>query len=1114
MALRWTLGLMTLSLLAAADLTSYLQRREDDALMCLYTFDNPSLDSQVPNCPFGSLVPTPGLVAPLGDDQVGYRWNPSDAIDMVQLQSTDVVESRAFYEPALGKRGVTFEMVFRLYKPAASNVNVNLFAISSPYDDCSNPGFRVEVSDRHLLVLIFYVLKPDNSVQVCFEQHFYSMMEKRGFRPCQIPFGASPRNGDNPPPPIVHFLISINPNDPTRGAWTTIFQVTYYEADGSIRECIAYNSMEGVRGFADLRVFGNYKLYIGNNGRRVKHRVPRKVPYVAPPSPPGPTVTPREVTMLDNLGNYLYMALPQLDGLFLAFNGKKVVEISPKGISFGDAGRVYNVGDIGRWIKSALSKLKDSAALRLRKTEIYAQLDAMAAANKPPPPTPQASVDWSKTPLHARYPLPNASIDMDVFLFAIASKVFLVNRLIEVPAIELPHMGTNNRKRTITMMQDTSVTIPLRAFTLNRRTSPPLVITQWPEFGTLTQCASSGVGEKVVASMVLNDGCVVYTPPAKRSNTNIPGGNPYLVERRAAQPFATLGYAVAGTKAAAATVHFFVTAAPLSGSGPTPLVASNSTVKKKSSPSIANLPPTTMTTAVLVAPPYQYNVRTRDNGKVTLSLRLHSVRPLHPKVMLRVTLKSGMEAKVAITSDPLRNASRAAHCGMQLKFGEVCWARDSNSSGIEYELTGLWLSSAQVTFRGEWAQVQNALTDLVVIDSVRYPHVTKLKLKIESLTPTLATFPVVKRTISIQFAPPMTTTTMTNVMSLSSSSVEGGVEEADCTPLFFVLPGVCEESFGGRSGIWGSIFTALVVAWVFGMWQERTAAGRAAALAQRTVQNASEFNAIVQQFKGVIQEPNMHAAMALLSLCETRHETLIAMAGVTLVLTESQTMPRFWSLLLSKQGTHEQIEYDKMEDMMRWYCRLIGRGWINGVLDAAVAKVTSCNMTHEGDLWAVVETTMRLHLATVPVEIALLSTLGPTRTFGFVDHFLRPSLQAAVPQLPLALQATMASHVDDVVWMEPMASVVLQQGFDTSYTPTPTPLSGGCHELMPHALLHLLCLVKRYEEGMVALCLHQDQDDVPPVGVRLEQIIEALGITKQNYTDLVGLTQCTTMAVE
>ncbi|RHY27372.1 hypothetical protein DYB32_006830 [Aphanomyces invadans] len=1075
-----------------SNLASYLRQREEDALMCLYTFDSPDFASRIPTCPFGHLVPTQGLLTPLGDDQVGYRWSPTDTINTVQVQSSDVMESMAFYEPTLRKRGVTFEMVFRLFKPAEANVNVNLFAIASPYDDCTNPGFRVEVSDRHLLVLIFYVLKPDNSVQVCFEQHFYSMMEKRGVIPCQIPFGASPRVDTGHLPPIVHALITIVPNDPDPGAWTSVFRVGYADADGTPRECIAYNSMEGVRGMADFsKVHGNYKLYIGNNGRRVKHRVHRKGPHVTSPPPPGPTAPPTEVTMFDEVGNMIKMLLPQIGGFFLAFNGKKLVEVSTAGISFGDGGRVYGVGDIDQWVKRAFSKLKDSAPLQLRKSDIFNQLVAIRGGTPTPLPTPQPSTDWSKNPLHARYPPPNASIDMDMFFFAIAAKSFNLNRLKDIQSMDLPHMGMYQRNRTTTMMQDTSVEIQLWAFTSNQRTHPPLVMTRWPEFGTLTRCLAepstpSKHGAVINASTQINDACVVYTPPPGLSNENIPGGNPYLVNRRAALPFSTFGYAVAANIKAVATVHVFV----------------NSSTGSKSSKK--NQAVGVMTNTILISPPYEYQSGPLDGGKRQLSLDLHAVRPLHPKALLRVTLKSGMEATLAIPSDPLRNTSRAAHCGMQQRFGDVCLARDANSTGVEYEITGMWLSSTHMTFRGNWGQIQAALQDIVVTDVVRYAHVTKLKVKIESLTPHLLTFPVVKRTILVQFRPVATS-------SIALLAVESP-DEADCTPLFFVLPCVCEESFGGRSGIWGSLFSAFVVALVVGMWQNRTAAGRAALLAQRTVQTSSEYNAIVRQFKGVLQEPNMHAVVALLTLCKTRHEMLIALAGVTLVLTEVQTMPQFWSVLLSQP--RDDIDPDKLDRMLRWYCRLVGRSWINEVLEAAVNAVHSSGQTTEEHAWSVVVETLKANLALVPLEIALLSTVGLAPPFGFVDHFLRPSLQAAIPHLTKTVQAVVASHVDNATWMLPLAQIVLQQGLKASYTPQMTCLSGGCHELMPHALLHLLCLVKRYEEGMVALCQRQDRDDVPSVGVRLEQIIEALGITKQMYTDLVGLTTSTAMSID
>ncbi|KAF0729341.1 hypothetical protein Ae201684P_010558 [Aphanomyces euteiches] len=1052
------LGILVWLVVAAAtstdpmELSKYLSQRQNDSLLCLYLFDGaPSeLGSVVPGCPFGTLRPTPTLVEPLGSDQVGYRWSPTPKNGTIQLESNDVAISRTFYETALSY-GLSFELILRLYKPTPANVNVNLFAIASPYDDCTHPGFRVEVSDRQLLVLIFYAIKADNQIDVCFELHFYSMMEVRGSKPCMFPLGTS----RDDPPPLVHVIVSIAPNDPTPGEWTTMFHVSFTNPDGTRQECFAYNSMDGVPGFARFdNVRGNYRLYLGNNGRLglAKKRRPIK-PSREPPRPPPAPTRVTSYDLLDAGFELLSIAIPQPGGFFFSVNGKKSIDIDENGVSFGPNGTKFSRDTIKNALERAIEKAKSSSimtGLVHRKDEIIAQL----TGTTPPGTVPfNASIDWAKAPPNPRYPPPNASTEMDLFFFAIATTTFLVHRIKELAAMELPHLGTQMADRTISIAQDSSVRLRLREFALNRL-HDSVQITQLPEFGKLTRCGASSQSPEtlVTVSTKLDDLCVVYTPDPNTSNANVPNTNPYLALLRAKKPFSTIAYSPAGVststqknKSMSARIHIFVTPKD----------------DGKASPKTKNV-----TSALAIQPPWNYTSFLRPYQGFNITIALQLIGILSPEALIRVTLDTDLETRIRVQTDPLKSYRRVDYCPQLLKFDEVCYAQDVNGSGIMYELEGLVLGETQVKFRGTLAQIQHALTNLSIATLGEPPREAKLKVKLEPINH--SAFRTMKQMIKLLFA-----------FDYEASDA--------CTPLFSVFPFVCEEYFG-QSGIWGTIMSGLVVVSLVSAWRRR----QLRRVNLSTVQNAAEFNAIIGQLQRVFQEPNMQAASALVDVCDTRHERTIALVAVSLILTQTQTMPRFLAHIST------QVPRNELDWMVRFYCRLIGRPWINGVLHEANRK----SLTSSTPLVELVITTIEANIASVPMEIVLLSPLS-SPTFGFVDHFVVPGFQDCM----LLPEVVVIAEMEWQRLLKPsVAALLRRRSASKGYIPTRARFPGD-EELIPQALLHVLHLVAKNLERMVARCSFKDYEDVPPVGIRLEQIVHALKATKAEANEFLRLTK-------
>lgn len=262
-----------------AALQRFREARASQSLLCLYTFDRVQeqedggmiVQDEMGNtssCPFGALQLDQELVTPLNTNatarQLGVHLQETqDSAKHVQIASTDVISARELYSwAAKAGGGITFEMVFR--RRVRANQTMTLFSINNEFNDCTDPGFRLDLNEHHVLALIYFVpMKQADGAVVCYEQRLFSVS---GSNVCLMP----PFDDailDNPP---VQIIATINPGS-LGSDWLSDFYVKYTDPKTKKSvECIAHDS-QSVPGFelALDRIQGNYRLYVGNNPHNV-----------------------------------------------------------------------------------------------------------------------------------------------------------------------------------------------------------------------------------------------------------------------------------------------------------------------------------------------------------------------------------------------------------------------------------------------------------------------------------------------------------------------------------------------------------------------------------------------------------------------------------------------------------------------------------------------------------------------------------------------------------------------------------------------------------------------------------------------------------------------------
>jgi hypothetical protein len=440
-------------------LETYLANRVNDSILCLYTFNGTPLVSAIPGCPFGPLIANESNTNTSSISSFGgvQLFNTSTPVEP-HLVSSDVAVTHAFYTSVIN-HGVTFELIFRAYKShVIASSNVNLFAIAGAYDDhCMHRGFRLELSDRRLLVLIFYTIEPDGS---CLEQHFYSMMETQS-QPCLVPMGSPAQ-----PPPMTHAFVSIRPQA-LENTWLVFFLLSYINDEGAVQTCVAYNAMGGrgppphdanmtnsddenniddkrehyEKSFtrrSKWRHLGGMRLYLGNNARTAGYR--RQIPparrhpaHETPDTVKEDANSPTILTLLDEVQEKLELAMPPTNGFFVALNGKKIFDVNTVGISFRNRTKLGQA-QVRQTIQDALASVAASHAVRTRQEQILRARSTHVNSTS------------SMTRVKQFYPLPNASATLDMYWFVIANATWNVRELRTRNDMSVPvSLGVRNR---------------------------------------------------------------------------------------------------------------------------------------------------------------------------------------------------------------------------------------------------------------------------------------------------------------------------------------------------------------------------------------------------------------------------------------------------------------------------------------------------------------------------------------------------------------------------------------------------------------------------------------------------------------------------------------------
>ncbi|RLN45312.1 hypothetical protein BBJ28_00009236 [Nothophytophthora sp. Chile5] len=278
--------------LQGAAVASFLAERTDWQPLCLYTFDTSAIGNgataadQVPGdvCPFGALQPDNELVTSLNTaatfSQLGVHLaeDPRHNSRRVQLSSVSTVSARDFFTMAavrngtMGGAGVTFEMVLR--RREETNRSMTLFSIANEFDNCADPGFRLDVNEHQVLAFIYFLPMLEEGgqagVEACYEQRLFSVDSSAA---CQLPPLVEPV--ENTPP--VQLTVTLDPSSDS-GHWKTDFYMSYTDVNTKQRvDCAVHDEQHppNTQVLNNL-IEGRYRLYLGNSPRNVSSPRERK----------------------------------------------------------------------------------------------------------------------------------------------------------------------------------------------------------------------------------------------------------------------------------------------------------------------------------------------------------------------------------------------------------------------------------------------------------------------------------------------------------------------------------------------------------------------------------------------------------------------------------------------------------------------------------------------------------------------------------------------------------------------------------------------------------------------------------------------------------------------
>ncbi|KAI9908112.1 hypothetical protein PsorP6_016685 [Peronosclerospora sorghi] len=152
---------------------------------------------------------------------------------------------------------------------------MTLFSIANEYDNCVDPGFRLDLNEHQVLVLIYFVPVLEKGgearVESCYEQRFFSVDKTTA---CQLLPRLDPLEEEASP---VQVTVTINPPS-DGGTWKTDFYVSYTDAKTNQRvDCAVHDEQHLSNAqLLDEFITGRYRLYLGNSPRNITSPRARK----------------------------------------------------------------------------------------------------------------------------------------------------------------------------------------------------------------------------------------------------------------------------------------------------------------------------------------------------------------------------------------------------------------------------------------------------------------------------------------------------------------------------------------------------------------------------------------------------------------------------------------------------------------------------------------------------------------------------------------------------------------------------------------------------------------------------------------------------------------------
>ncbi|RLN14514.1 hypothetical protein BBJ28_00013497 [Nothophytophthora sp. Chile5] len=548
----------------------FLAERANWQPLCLYTFgisvigNGATVADQVPGdvCPFGALRPDNELVTSLNTaatfSQLGVHL-AEDTINnsrRVQLSSVSTVSARDFFAMAavrndtMGGAGVTFEMVLR--RREETNRSMTLFSIANEFDNCVDPGFRLDMNEHQVLAFIYFLPMLEEGgqagVEACYEQRLFSVDSSAA---CQLPSLVEPV--ENTPP--VQLTVTLDPSS-DRGHWKTAFYMSYTDVNTKQRvDCEVHDEQHppNTQVLNNL-IEGRYRLYLGNSPRNVSS--PRERKHLAPARAFRPLGnTDKTLNATERLRFTLKQKLMSIQGPRLPkamrIFGDDSFSLQVLGITFPPLSEDTPFA----YLRSKLTDFKEKYGDQIvdylvNQVQVKSHSPMVVQQSQGSPSRSQDRNETGENAFSRAELFQNADgASFDLFQFAIYRRVVSKEQVAAVSRQWLlPTRQFPARTQTLRISEDSVVLLNLTMLH-SVFNDLRLELREIPEFGQLllfpNQTVVTPDNMNVFRELPLEFQHQLFFRPARdQSNDNIPLPNPVAFSRRL-QPYATVVFGIA-----------------------------------------------------------------------------------------------------------------------------------------------------------------------------------------------------------------------------------------------------------------------------------------------------------------------------------------------------------------------------------------------------------------------------------------------------------------------------------------------------------------------------------------------------------------------------------------